>query len=212
MARQKKRILLVAATELEMPSTHIPEHPGLELHRLVTGVGMVATTYALTRELERRDHDLVLNIGIAGAFCSQFKKGDVVQVTEDQFSELGAEDHNEFLTGEQLGLVSEEEVRFSASYTFQKLPHAKGITVNTVHGNAEHIIAVQKRLSPDVESMEGAAVAYVCQCFSTPWVQTRAISNLVEARNRDAWDIPKALKHLHSTLPKLLTELAPDEA
>jgi futalosine hydrolase len=45
--------------------------------------------------------------------------------------------------------------------------------------------------------MEGAAVAYVCERFDVPWVQIRAISNMVEPRNRSAWDIPLAIKNLH---------------
>ena len=41
--------------------------------------------------------------------------------------------------------------------------------------------------------MEGAAVAHMCCMFDTPFVEMRAISNMVEARNMAPWDLPGAM-------------------
>jgi hypothetical protein len=43
------------------------------------------------------------------------------------------------------------------------LKKARAITVNTVHGNDMSIKKVQERLTPQLESMEGAAFFYACQ-------------------------------------------------
>ena len=69
-------ILFVAATSQEITSKKINTQPNL-----ITGLGMVNTAMYLTKELINNNFDLVINMGIAGAFSSTFKKGDE-QVTE----------------------------------------------------------------------------------------------------------------------------------
>ena len=64
----RKRILLVAATALEIKplNTFLEEQETVDT--LITGIGGVATAYALTRALIRGKYDLVLQAGIAGSF------------------------------------------------------------------------------------------------------------------------------------------------
>ena len=84
-------ILFVAATSQEITSKKINTQPNL-----ITGLGMVNTAMYLTKELINNNFDLVINMGIAGAFSSTLKKGDVVEVIEDYFSEIGYEDDTNF--------------------------------------------------------------------------------------------------------------------
>lgn len=202
MPQSNSRILLVSATEMEMPHGLIDG-----VNKLVTGVGMVATTHYLTKELATYDYDLVLNIGIAGAF-SEIEIGTVVQVVSERLVELGVEDNGKFIPLDDMKLVDSDEVQFSTEKRIGNLKEVKGITVNRVHGSADSIERVRKQFNPDVESMEGAAVAYVCQQFGVPWVQTRAISNRVEPRNRDAWNIPLAIENLHKFISQYLNDEA----
>ena len=101
----------------------------------------------------------------------------VEEVTEDIISELGYEDGEEFseFTGYDL------KNKFTNN-SKTKLLEARSITVNTVHGNRESIAKVIKRLNPDIETMEGAAVFQVCESFNIPSIQIRSISNKVEHR------------------------------
>ena len=46
--------------------------------------------------------------------------------------------------------------------------------------------------------MEGAAFAYACTLFAVPYAQVRAVSNLVERRNRDAWRMDLAVRNLNA--------------
>ena len=176
----------------------------LDFELLITGVGMVATAFALGRHLASNQYDLVVNLGIAGSFDRGIALGDVLEITEDTFAELGAEDDNEFLSIEKMGFgegTFYPSTKLSNLYnlfnTFN-LKTARAITVNTVHGNESSIKKVTERLKPQLESMEGAAFFYACREMNVPCIQIRAVSNYVEKRNRDNWNIRLAIKNLNT--------------
>jgi len=50
-----------------------------------------------------------------------------------------------------------------------------------------------RRFAPQVESMEGAAFMYACLISGVPFAQVRAVSNIVEKRNREAWQMGEAI-------------------
>jgi len=176
-----------------------------DISTLITGVGMVATAYALGKHLATNHYDLVINLGIAGSFDRNIALGEVVEVTEDRFSELGAEDDEAFLTIDQLGFG---ESIFKSTYV---LPGSLGIkkvsaiTVNTVHGNEANIQKLISQINPQLESMEGAAFFYACKEANVPGIQIRAVSNYVEKRNRDAWQIGTSIKNLNTFAADLFT-------
>jgi len=189
------RILVVAATpfEVENIDSKIKNH-NFEL--LITGVGMVATAFALGRHLAGNSYDLAINLGIAGSFDRSIALGEVVEVTEDRFSEMGAEDGDDFLSLDQLGFgESGMKSSYELPATFG-LKKVSAITVNTVHGNEKSIKNVIA--STQLESMEGAAFFYACKQAGLQALQIRAVSNYVERRNRDAWQIGLAIKNLNT--------------
>ena len=147
---------------------------------------------------------------MAGSFDRTFKLGEVVRVVEDIFSELGAEDGENILSLKEMGL-SGTDILLNLDETMNphvnKFRKVRGITVNTVHGNEQSIETIQKRLHPQVETMEGAAFFYVCGKEGVSSLQLRAISNYVEKRNREAWDIPLALANLKTAVTDLLNIL-----
>ncbi len=178
----------------------------MEIDFLITGVGMVATSYYSGKVLNE-SYDIAFNIGICGSFNSNLEIGTVVNVYEDCFSELGAEDGDTFLSLDELKLDGITKIKndFGAlNVEIEKLPKVNGITVNTTHGNEKTIEHVTKRFHPIVESMEGAAFMFACENERIPYVQIRAVSNFVERRNKENWDIPMALKNLNDTFIKIL--------
>lgn len=211
MSESPTRILLVAATEGELPMLDWAKLRKLSISTMATGVGMVATTFALTKELQEVHYDLVVNLGIAGSFTDQIVLGEVVQVSSDQLVELGVEDHDRFIPADEMNLVHSNDLKFQSNVTVENLRSARGITVNRVHGNERSIRKVVEQFNPEVESMEGAAVAYVCSKMNLNWVQFRSISNKVELRNRNAWNIPLAIENLHKEVLVYLEHLN-DEA
>lgn len=221
------RILIVAATEPEVSKfkedirfakfdcdqgTH--SSPELkeaceknDINFLVTGVGMVSTAYQLGKHLANNHYDLAINLGIAGSFDRDIPLGEVVEITQDTLAELGAEDDEQFITIEQLGFG---ESVFHSTYTLPaafNIRKTTSVTVNAVHGNEASIQKLSKRVNPQIESMEGAAFFYACKEAGVPTLQIRTVSNYVEKRNRDAWQIGLAVKNLNRFAAELLTQL-----
>ena len=209
-SRARMRILLVVATEAEVGV--IIERLGRrrrltdrlseissechDVHLLVTGVGMVAT-----------------NAGLCGSFVESLVPGTVVHVVADCLAELGAEDGDRFLTLQELGLeemadpadarLGCAELRNAAPPSIaalDRLQQVSAITVNTAHGHERSIAAVVARFHPQVESMEGAAFMYACLMHGVRFTQIRAVSNIVERRNRSAWRVKEAIAALSETV------------
>lgn len=206
------KLLLVAATEAEIAPmlSHLNLVPSqfIETEKfdvLITGVGMVATAFALGQKLCSK-YDLVLNVGIAGSFDRTIKLGELVNITQDIFAELGAEDHENFLTLLELGLGKNVFYSSANSTIGLKLKKTKGITVNKVHGNAQSIERITQLYQPQTESMEGAAVFYAATQQNIPALQIRSISNYVEPRNRESWQIGLAISSLNNWLIDFLHE------
>jgi futalosine hydrolase len=162
-----------------------------------------ARALALTR------YDLALNVGICGSFDRALAPGSVVHVVRDNIAELGAEDNDEFVTIEAIRLPAEWTFFNSAPpplAALQALPAVNAITVNTVHGNERSIAAVIERFRPEVESMEGAAFMSACLISNVTFAQVRAVSNIVERRNRGAWRVAEAIERLAETTRRILAE------
>jgi futalosine hydrolase len=222
------RILVVAATDSEIaplaaklhdlsedgPRLRSYSYAGHDLDVLTTGVGMVATAVWCSHALARQRYDLGLNFGVCGSFDRALGPGTVVHVVSDRIAELGAEDDGTFLTIQDLNLLGENEFPFQggrlvnpappANAALRGLPAVSGVTVNTVHGNEGSIAAVVRRFRPHVESMEGAAFMYACLVNEIPFAQVRAVSNIVEKRNREAWKMADALRSLERTALDIL--------
>jgi futalosine hydrolase len=184
---------------------------------LVTGVGMVATAAHSARALAQTRYDLALNVGVCGSFDRALAPGTVVHVISDRIAELGAEDGERFLTIQELHLLADDEPPFTngalinpappANAALARLPAVRGITVNTVHGNARSIAAAVERFNPQVESMEGAAFMYACLLQGVAFAQVRAVSNVVETRNRQAWKMALAVDRAGATVRTILESL-----
>ncbi|TCC94003.1 futalosine hydrolase [Pedobacter frigiditerrae] len=202
------KLLVVVATQKELTSVYrhfnLPEQDFIETANfdiLITGVGMTATAFSLGQRLDK-NYDLVLNVGIAGSFDKNISLGSLVNVYQDVFAELGAEDHDNFLTIDDLGFGKNT---YHASYETTALQKVKGITVNKVHGNSKSIETITKRFQPQVESMEGAAVFYACEQLNIPCLQVRSISNYVTPRTKETWEIGLAIKNLNEWVISYLT-------
>lgn len=207
------KILLVAATRAEIAfmAEHfrLPEKDFIRTNDfdvLITGVGMTATAFALGKHLSGI-YKLVLNVGIAGTFDSAIPLGTVLNITSDEFAELGAEDGANFLSIDALGFGT---AKFTAANNLlhesvTRLKRVHGITVNRVHGNETSIANAIEQSHPITESMEGAAVLYCCHQESLPCLQIRSISNYVEPRNKANWEIGLAVKKLNEWVIEFLT-------
>ncbi len=200
-------LLIVAATEGEIkPIPPSVFRRAFNPHVLITGVGMVATSYALTRHLQTNEYDLVLQVGVAGSYDRSIGLGELVFITSDQYGDLGAEDNGAYLDIFEMGLLEKDAYPFTDGKLLTnllplhepiKLPQVSGLTVNTVSGNEQTIRRRIEKYACAVESMEGAAFHEVCLRENVPFAQVRAISNYVTPRDKSQWKMKEAVLNLN---------------
>lgn len=186
-----------------------------EIDILISGIGTIFTTFHLTRVLVKKDYDLVISVGIAGSLSNDLKIGEVVNVVSEEFADLGIENNSEFLTLFESGFLKKDDFPFengllkaTDSNGLLNMKKVHGITANKSHGNRKSIEALVQKYAAHVETMEGAAVFYVCNQLKIPCYQVRAISNYVEPRDPSKWNIPLALENLKLSILQALQNLA----
>jgi futalosine hydrolase len=187
----------------------------LEIDLLIPGIGMTFTAYHLTRALYTTHYDLVINAGIAGSFRDELSIGTVVNVVSEQICDLGIEENNSVISLFDAGFMETNQFPFENGrmlnphhYKELELTSVHGVTGNISHGTNDSIAKITGSFDPDVESMEGAAVFYVCLHEKVPFLEIRAISNYVETRDSGKWDIPLAIENLTDELFRFLRKFA----
>jgi len=217
-------ILVVSATEVECAPTlremtgHTTISPwlysgtvqGQPIEVLLSGIGSVATTFRLTHTLLHRSYSRAISIGIAGSFSDDISLGETVQITEDCFADLGIDNNGQFRTLREEGLTCDDfdcDFISPPSPTLSHHRKLRGITVQTASGSKTRIDELIRKFHPQVETMENAAFFYVCRLLKVPFSSFRAISNKVEPRNRENWQIVKAIESVNITLSTILPGL-----
>lgn len=218
-----KNILIVSATPFEIApllehlQKNFIEHDPYHFQKgersvavLITGVGLPLTAYSLGKVFANNKYDLAINAGIAGAFNRDLPIGGVVEVVSERFADLGVEEADGGFTDiHTLGLIDPNQAPFTNGILENPdpgnfLPSAKGLSVNKVHGSTPSIATITARYDADVETMEGAAFFYACLLEKQTFLAIRAISNYVEPRNRNNWNIPLAIENLNTILIKII--------
>lgn len=228
-------ILLAAATTFEIqpaidfltnsPSpTPGPESsplppPPPETDILITGVGSIATTYSLMRQIGRRKPDMIIQAGIAGCFTRR-APGEVVAIKEESLADLGVWEDHRFKTLFDLNLAPPDAPPFSNRLLINPykqllalsgLEAVRAITVNEISTDKARIEWIQQNTAPVVESMEGGGFHYVCLQEKIPFLQLRSVSNDIGVRDKTQWDIRTAIASLNTRLITLLDRLAKEE-
>lgn len=190
------------------------ESKNLCVELLISGVGMLATSYSLTKKLTTENYNLVLNAGIAGAYNRELILGDVVNVIEENIGDLGIEEiDGSFQALFDMDLLAPDSPPFlnkkllNPDKSLHFLKEVKGLTVNKVSGSAQSISRIIEKYDVDIESMEGAAFFYTCLLEKVRFLQVRSISNYVEPRNKANWQLDLALNNLNKTLIELIQSL-----
>lgn len=186
--------------------------------KLITGIGPVSTAYAIMSYLLRNNRPgLLVNIGIAGSYRDYYPPGTVLLPAEDRFADLGVADGSKFIPLHMAGLTDSND-KLTPSGTYYAagdmmaqmpgdMPRVKAVTVSTATGSAAKRDELLSVFNPDIETMEGAAVYYVCSREGIPCIGIRAVSNMAGPRDKPAWDIPLALDELGKAGRSLLMKL-----
>lgn len=206
------KILLVTATQEELGGTELIkklQSSFCNLEILYTGVGMVKATYSLTSSIYNIKPEFILHTGVCGSFKKLIPIGTVVNVLSEEFADIGYDDNGKFVPfSEKDETISNGIIKNQTDWgQIIGIPSVKGITVNTVNGEKSEIENIIQQFHPEVESMEGAAISYVCLKQNIPYAEIRSVSNFVEPRNVNNWNIPMAVKNLTTMLPEILYKI-----
>ena len=181
------------------------------------GVGKTAAAFGASDLLRGRDDvRAVLLFGVAGAYPERHRAdrapvavGDVAVVTQDLLGDEGVDTPDGFLDlgAMQLGdcgpfaadprLAREARERLGCEAVH-------GVTVSSCSGTEQASERVRRRCGGDVETMEGAAVAYVCRKLEIPMLHVRAISNWTGDRDRGEWNLGAAVDAVQRAVRRLV--------
>ncbi len=217
------RIIITAATIAEwMPSfleinnlyTGDSQRFKVQFHQ--TGTGMLATAVSLTKLVLEEKPDLVIQAGIAGCFDTSMALGKVIIVNEESLADTGVEEDGKWKDIFDLKLEKSSYPPFErrklpnpwlSKFNLLKLPEVSGITVNEITTNPERILQLVKKYVPVTESMEGAALHYVCRQANIPFIQIRSVSNYIGERNKANWKMKEAIGNLNQMLLQYIDKL-----
>jgi futalosine hydrolase len=198
-------ILLIAATAFEIAPFIANKPTNTEV--LITGVGVPNTLYYLQQHLYNYDYQLIIQAGIAGSFNEDEKLSTVVAIEKDIFADIGFNEKGNFTPLHQSALVNNNVSQLNSGWLVNtdfintiNLPKVTGVTVNTVTDNLKHIEELKRNFAPSIETMEGAALHFVCLQKQLPFIQIRSISNYVGERDKSKWKITSAVEALNKTL------------
>jgi futalosine hydrolase len=211
-------ILIAAATAIEIRPflTYLKKRKEpCEIDVLITGIGLTATTYSLSKQFMLKKPDLVIQAGVAGCFDLSVALGEVLMVKKDTIADQSVVELKKLKTLFDLNLVPHDQHPYKKGWLvnplnkFLGLPGIKqvnGISVNQITTDAEMIAFYRKTFKPVTESMEGAALHYVCLMENIPFIQLRSISNYIGERNKKKWNMKDSIFLLNRELIRIVNQ------
>lgn len=220
--------LLVAATAKEISlfldhyrNSNKSAFVDIQVDVLISGIGLTATTYSLMRQFRIKKPDLVIQAGIAGCFDKKVPLGSIVAVKQDTVADESvvvpiAIGRKMLKTLFDLKLVPQDQPPYKKGWLVNpndgifrrnRYKAVKAISVNQISTNKQMIGFYEKTFRPTIESMEGAALHYVCLMEKVPFLQLRSISNYIGERNKTKWNLKDSIGNLNKELIRLFESL-----
>ena len=218
-AKMGKNILLVAATAKEIaPFIDFIRKDEKQFRQknidiLISGIGLTATAYHLTKHIQLKKYQLAIQAGVAGSFEKGIQPGSVVAVKQDTIADQSVVELKKLKTVFHLNLVPADQFPFQNGWLKNSDPAllkstglklVRGISVNQISTDTKMINFFREKFTPVTESMEGAAFHYVCLAEKIPFIQLRSISNFIGERNKKNWDMMASIQNLNKTVIGLI--------
>lgn len=181
-----------------------------------SGVGMLASCFAITKMIFEEKPDLIIQTGIAGTFDKTIALGHVVAIEEEHLADTGVEEDGNFKDLFDLNLQPDNLFPFTerqlknpslAKLNILNLPQVTGITINEITTRPQRIEQLKAKYHPVIEAMEGAALHYCCLQTATSFLQIRSVSNFVGERDKSKWDFKNSLENLSKVVTSYITKL-----
>ena len=201
---------------------------GSEVRLVETGIGAVNTAHALTCVLQAWRPDVALQVGVGGAYPGAgLDLGDLALASGEAYGDLGVRTGDGWHSAESIGIpVVERGNSYFNSFPVDRNLVARArevlqrgwdepapglrvgpfVTVQECSGLAELGRERGERFGAVCENMEGAAAAHVCLLYGVPFLELRSISNQVEDRRMETWNLPLAFARAQEAALRLLLE------
>jgi len=200
---------------MEIASTiqFLASHEYRHVEVVVTGVGLMTSTYAITKAISLHQPKFIIQAGIAGTLNPDANLGSVVAVRNETIGDLGVAEQSGFQSLFDLKLLSANMTPWTDGMlrnddyhlTSLGLSIVDGVTVNEISTKEETIRYYREQLKAQIETMEGAALHYVGIVERIPFLQIRSLSNYIGERDKAKWEIKKAITNLNRELQQILT-------
>ncbi len=213
--------LVVAATFIEI-TPFLEEYKikkglftDIEIDVLITGIGLTATTYSLTRQLHIKRPDFVIQAGVGGCFDNTVLLGSVLAIRKEAIADQSVIELDKLKTMFDLKLLPQDQFPFNKGWLVNKsdilkkvkLRKVKAVSTNEITTSKQKVKFYTQTFNPVVESMEGAALHYVCLMEKIPFLQLRSVSNYIGERNKKNWNMKESIINLNKELILLLNKL-----
>jgi futalosine hydrolase len=208
-------ILLIAATAKEIEpffEYYRTTKKTLNIDILITGIGLTATTYRLSKQLQLKRPDIVIQAGVAGCFDRKIPLGTVVAVKKETIADQSVVELKKLKTLFDLQLIPHNQFPFKKGWlennnkALKKLrvKRVNAISVNEITTSRQRTRFYEESFKPAIESMEGAALHYTCLMEKIPFLQLRSISNYIAERDKTKWDMKRSIINLNKALINLI--------
>jgi futalosine hydrolase len=212
-----KKLLIISATAREISlfidQARKEEFSNYTFDILIAGIGLTATSYHLSRQLCLKKYDGVIQAGVAGSFDKKLSPGSVVAVKQDTIADESVEELKQLKTLFDLKLVPQHKYPYKNGWLVNPyhgllkktgLKQVKAVSVNQISTGKKKINWYRQKFNPAIESMEGAALHYVCMMEKTPFLQIRSISNYIGERNKKKWNLDESILNLNDCLVRII--------
>lgn len=210
------QLLLCASTELEIkPTIEFIQNETIQtVDVLITGVGMMAAAYSLTKRVLTNRPDFILQAGVAGCLDKNLPLNKIVLIENENIGDLGVKENENFKTLFDLNLLQPHSFPWQNGKLTNSIESLKssglkvvdGVTVNEISTDAARIHYYRKHLKASVESMEGAALHFVALQENIQFLQMRSLSNFAGERDKSKWVMDIAIANLNLELQRILTK------
>lgn len=201
---------------------------------IISGIGKTNAAHAATLLIEKFSPSAVINLGIGGAYPSaNLRAGDIAIADREIYGDEGLWLKDGFHKADEIGipLLKKGRKKYFNEFPLDKSlvkkamkvippnpPLVKGgrgdyrietgsfVTVSAVTGTSKMAREFEQRFNAICENMEGAAVAHVCAMYGIPMFEIRGISNMVEDRYRNKWNIKTAAENCQKIILALIKE------
>jgi len=210
------QVLIVAATTKEITpflDYYQENKHSLNADILISGIGLTATAYHLAKQINLKRPNLIIQAGLSGAFNKTLPPGTVVVVKQDTIADESVVELEKLKTIFDLKLVPQNQFPFKKGWLINphttlikktKLEAVKAVSVNQISVSKQSIDFYRRKFNPAIESMEGAALHYVCLMENVPFIQLRCVSNNIGERNKKKWNMSESISNLNNELIRFI--------